>query len=48
VLVPAVRSVVRELAPLEGRIVVDRDALDLTAPAPRRPRGRRSSKRSVG
>jgi 16S rRNA processing protein RimM len=44
VLVPAVRSVVRELAPREGKIVVDREALDLEAPAPRRPRGRRSSK----
>jgi 16S rRNA processing protein RimM len=44
VLVPAVRSVVHELAPGEGRIVVDRDSLDLEPPAPRRPRGRRSSK----
>jgi 16S rRNA processing protein RimM len=44
VLVPAVSAVVRELAPQEGRIVVDRDALDLEAPGPRRPRGRRSSK----
>jgi 16S rRNA processing protein RimM len=44
VLVPAVSAVVRELAPQEGRIVVDRDALDLDMPVARRPRGRRSSK----
>ena len=44
VLVPAVSSVVRELAPGEGRIVVDRESLDLEPPAARRPRGRRSSK----
>jgi 16S rRNA processing protein RimM len=32
VLVPAVRSVVTELAPTEGRLVVDARALDLPAP----------------
>jgi 16S rRNA processing protein RimM len=44
VLVPAVSAVVHELAPQEGRIVVDREALDLDTPVARRPRGRRSSK----
>jgi 16S rRNA processing protein RimM len=44
VLVPAVSAVVRELAPAEGRIVVDPEALDLEPDRPRRPRGRRSSK----
>jgi 16S rRNA processing protein RimM len=43
-LVPAVSAVVRELAPDQGPIVVDREALDLEAPVARRPRGRRSSK----
>ncbi len=42
--VPAVRSVVVDFAPREGRIVIDPDALDLGGPRPRRPRGRRSSK----
>ncbi len=36
VLVPAVRGIVTELAPVEGRLVVDSLALDL--PAPRAPR----------
>ena len=35
VLVPAVRSVVTELTPPEGRLVVDASALDLPAPKPR-------------
>jgi 16S rRNA processing protein RimM len=44
VLVPAVKTVVREFAPREGRIVVDAEALDLGEPErPRRRRGRRSS-----
>ncbi len=43
-LVPAVRAVIRELAPREGRLVVDADALGLDEIAPRRPRGRRSSR----
>jgi 16S rRNA processing protein RimM len=43
VLVPAVSAVVAELAPREGRIVVDADALGLDEePAGRRPRGRRT------
>lgn len=41
--VPTVASVVRELAPREGRIVVDAAALDLADPRPPRARGRRSS-----
>jgi len=45
VLVPAVRDVVVEFAPREGRLVVDADALDLEPLRPRRPRGRRSSRR---
>jgi 16S rRNA processing protein RimM len=44
VLVPAVSSVVRELEPGSGRIVVDRETLDLGPPVARRPRGRRSSR----
>lgn len=45
VLVPAVSAVIRELAPVDGRIVVDADALGLEAARPiRRPRGRRSSR----
>lgn len=43
-LVPAVRSVVIEFAPAEGRIVVDADALGLEEMMPRRARGRRSSR----
>ena len=44
VLVPAVSAVVTELAPREGRIVVDRDALGLTDEEPRsRLRGRRTT-----
>jgi 16S rRNA processing protein RimM len=44
-LVPAVRAVVTELAPREGRIVVDREALDLEPDhRPRRPRGRRTTR----
>jgi 16S rRNA processing protein RimM len=42
--VPAVSAVVSELAPREGRIVVDTDALGLEEERPRRPRGRRSSR----
>lgn len=44
VLVPAVRDVVVEFAPEEGRLTVDADALGLEPPRPRRRRGRRSSK----
>jgi 16S rRNA processing protein RimM len=45
VLVPAVGAVVRELAPREGRIVVDASALALDeAVRPRRPRGRRTTR----
>jgi 16S rRNA processing protein RimM len=43
-LVPAVRSVVLEFAPREGRLVVDAEALGLDEIRPRRRRGRRSSK----
>jgi 16S rRNA processing protein RimM len=42
--VPAVRGVVVEFAPREGRITVDAEALDLGAPRAPRPRGRRSSR----
>jgi 16S rRNA processing protein RimM len=46
--VPAVRDVIREFAPREGRIVVDTEALGLDeARQPRRPRGRRSSKAAI-
>jgi len=45
ILVPAVGAVVSELAPREGRIVVDRDALGLDAePIAPRPRGRRTTR----
>lgn len=45
ILVPTVTAVVRELAPRSGRIVVDREALGLAVePAPRRPRGRRTTR----
>jgi 16S rRNA processing protein RimM len=47
-LVPMVASVVTDFAPRDGRVVVDADALGLEAPAPRRPRGRRSSKTAPG
>lgn len=45
ILVPAVGAVIRELAPREGRIVVDRDALGLdeALPSPK-PRGRRTTR----
>jgi 16S rRNA processing protein RimM len=44
-LVPAVRDVVREFAPREGRITVDREALGLDEEPPRpRPRGRRTTR----
>ncbi len=43
VLIPAVRAVVVEMAPRDGRIVVDPDALGLDEPDEQpRPRGRRS------
>jgi 16S rRNA processing protein RimM len=45
VLVPAVRDVVVDFAPREGRLVVDAEALDLAPVRPRRPRGRKSSRR---
>lgn len=48
VLVPMVAAVVTDFAPGEGRVVVDAAALGLEAPAPRRPRGRRSSKPAPG
>lgn len=50
VLIPLVSGIVVEFAPQGGRVVVDGDSLGLEAPAPRRPRGRRSSKaaRTVG
>jgi 16S rRNA processing protein RimM len=48
VLVPMVAWVVTDFAPRDGRVVVDADALGLEAPAPRRPRGRRSSKTEAG
>jgi len=44
--VPTVRGVVVELAPREGRIVVDPEALDLGPVRARRPRGRRSSRQA--
>ena len=45
VLVPAVRAVIRELAPREGRIVVDREALGLDdEPVRSKPRGRRTTR----
>jgi 16S rRNA processing protein RimM len=45
VMIPAVSAVVREFAPVEGRIVVDAEtlALDEEPPTPR-PRGRRTSR----
>ena len=44
VLVPAVKDVVVDFAPEQGRLTVDADALGLEPPRPRRRRGRRSSK----
>lgn len=45
ILIPAVRAIVSELAPRQGRIVVHRDALDLAGqPATKRPRGRRTTR----
>ncbi len=42
---PTVRSVVLELAPRDGRIVVDAAALDLEGPPPvPKPRGRRTTR----
>jgi 16S rRNA processing protein RimM len=41
---PAVRNFIRIFAPRRGEIVVDAEALDLTPPPPKRPRGRRSSR----
>jgi 16S rRNA processing protein RimM len=44
-MVPGVSSVVRELSPAEGRMVVDADALGLDESEPRsRPRGRRTTR----
>jgi 16S rRNA processing protein RimM len=41
--IPNVASIVLEFAPRDGRIVVDRESLDLdAAPPPKRPRGRRT------
>jgi 16S rRNA processing protein RimM len=49
VLVPAVKAVITMFRPgTGGRIEVDQDALGLEAPAPRRPRGRRSSRLPAG
>jgi 16S rRNA processing protein RimM len=42
--VPAVKSVITEFAPREGRIVVDIDALGLEETRARRPRGRRTTR----
>jgi 16S rRNA processing protein RimM len=44
VLIPAVRSVIRDFAPRQGRLVVDAEALGLDDLRPARRRGRRSSK----
>jgi 16S rRNA processing protein RimM len=44
VLVPAVASVIRELAPDAGRIVVDGEALDLGPMRGSRPRGRKTTR----
>lgn len=44
---PAVRDFVRVFAPRRGEIVADLEGLELTAPAPKRPRGRRSSKQGA-
>jgi 16S rRNA processing protein RimM len=45
VLVPAVQAVIRELAPRDGRIVVDAEALGLDeGPPARKPRGRRTTR----
>lgn len=44
-LIPAVRSVIRDFAPRQGRLVVDAEALGLDDLRPARRRGRRSSKR---
>ena len=41
---PAVRDFIRIFAPRRGEIVIDADALELSPPTPKRPRGRRSSK----
>ena len=43
--VPAVRAVITEFAPRDGRIVVDTDALGLDEAKERRPRGRRTTAR---
>jgi 16S rRNA processing protein RimM len=42
--VPAVKAVVTEFAPREGRIVVDAEALGLEEARARRPRGRRTTR----
>ena len=39
---PAVRAFIRIFAPKRGEIVIDVDALQLEAPRPKRPRGRRT------
>jgi hypothetical protein len=48
VLVPAVRAVILDFRPRDGVVVVDGGVLGLDEVQPRRPRGRRSSKRLVG
>jgi len=45
VLVPAVRAVILDFRPRDGVVVVDGAALGLNQVQPRRPRGRRSSRR---
>ena len=45
---PAVRAFIRIFAPKRGEIVVDVDALDLTVPKPKKPRGRRTRKAFEG
>jgi 16S rRNA processing protein RimM len=42
--VPAVKAVITEFAPREGRIVVDSEALGLEEAKARRPRGRRTTR----
>jgi 16S rRNA processing protein RimM len=44
ILVPAVKTMVTELDPPAGRLVVDTEALDLAPARPRRPRGRRTTR----
>jgi 16S rRNA processing protein RimM len=45
---PAVRAFIRIFAPKRGEIVVDVEALDLTVPKPKKPRGRRTRRAMDG